>query len=129
MEAAARGSPAGIDPTLTRPTTRTGFPAFAEGFATPRDGFVFMCRHPGLWRYAVIPILLNLLITGVLVILLVAAASFFAVRIHPWFAGHWGWRVLEVLVVVGLLAVAAGLAVGAWVLLNGILCGHYHGKL
>jgi CysZ protein len=113
----------------TLPSGSTGFSAFAEGFATPRDGFHFMCRHPRLWRFAVIPILLNLIITGVVIVLLIAAATHFAVKIHPWFEGHWGWRVLEVVVVVGLIAAAAGLAMAAWVLLNGILCGHYHGKL
>ena len=113
----------------TRPAATTRLAAFAEGFAAPREGFVFMCRHPALWRFAVIPILLNLVITALLIVLLVAAAGYFAVRIHPWFDGHWGWRVLEVLVVVGLLVAAAALAMTAWVLLNGILCGHYHGKL
>ena len=31
--------------------------------------------------------------------------------------------------VIGLIAMAAALGVGAWVMLNGILCGHYHGRL
>lgn len=111
------------------PATRTGVSAFFEGFAAPREGFAYMCRHPALWRYAVVPILLNVLITAVVFAILVGAAFYFAVKIHPRFAGGWGWRLLEVLAGLGLLAAAVGLALAAWVLLNGILCGHYHAKL
>jgi uncharacterized protein involved in cysteine biosynthesis len=34
-----------------------------------------------------------------------------------------------VFVAIALLAVALALAAGTWLVLNGILCGHYHGKL
>ena len=88
-------------------STRGRRSAFGEGFAAPREGFVYMCRHPGLWRYAVIPILLNILITALVLGLLVAAAVYFTYRLHPRFAGGWGWRALEVVVVLALIAAAA----------------------
>ena len=56
-------------------TTRVHRPtppeAFIEGFATPFQGFAYMTQHTGLWRYAVIPIVLNLLITIAVVALTV----------------------------------------------------------
>lgn len=113
----------------TRPAAAGGFAAFREGFAVPREGFVYLCRNPGLWRYAVIPILLNVLITAIVLGLLVGAAVYFAVQIHPRFARGWGWRAMEVLAAVAMLAAAAGLAMAAWVVLNGVLCGYYNGKL
>ena len=111
------------------PPAADGRAAFLEGFAAPREGFAYMCRHPRLWRYAAVPVVLNLLITSAVLSLLLLAATYFAVKIHPKFAGGWGWRVLEVGVAAALLAAVVALSLGAWVLLNGILCGHYYGKL
>jgi CysZ protein len=88
-----------------------------------------MCRHPRLWRFAVIPVILNLLITALVLGLLIAGVIYFVVTIHPRFSGGWGSRVIEFGVAVAALAAAVGVALGAWVLLNGILCGHYYGKL
>src|SRR5687767_10552241 len=102
---------------LDRPTTRTGRSAFLEGFAAPREGFAYMCRHPRLWRYAVIPVLLNLLITAALLFLLIAGGVYFVAKIHPRFEGGWGWRLLEFGVAAAALLVAVALALGAWVLL------------
>ena len=38
--------------------------AFRGGFVAPWSGFVYLCRHPRLWWYGVIPVVLNLLISG-----------------------------------------------------------------
>ena len=103
--------------------------AFREGFATPWDGFRHMARHPGLWRYGVLPVVLNLLITGLLLVLLVSAAVYFATTIHPWFADGWLWCAAEILAVVAILVVALVLTFLAWTVLQGVLCGHFYGKL
>jgi uncharacterized protein involved in cysteine biosynthesis len=93
------------------------------------EGFSYMTRHPRLWRYAVIPVLLNLLITSLVLLILVGGVIWFARAVHPRFPdGAWG-VVLEVAAVAAAVAVAALLALGTWVLLNGILCGHFYAKL
>ena len=92
-------------------------------------GFSYMARHPRLWRHAIVPILLNLLITGVVVLLLIGGVAWFARTVHPRFpAGAWG-ALLEVAAIAAAVAVAALLAAGTWFVLNGILCGHFYTKL
>jgi len=88
-----------------------------------------MNRHSGLWRYAALPVLLNLLITGLVLLLLVAAGFWYADRLHSHFAGSWWLRALEVVVVLGLFAFVIGLALGVWLLLQSILCGYFYARL
>jgi hypothetical protein len=60
------------------PQAAAAFAAFREGLAAPWLGFRHMCRHPHLWRYGVVPILLNLLITAVVIVLVVVMTTFVA---------------------------------------------------
>ena len=108
---------------------KTAAAAFREGFAVPWNGFRYMNRHPSLWRYGVIPILLNLLITIFVLALLILGVIAFATYLHPKFAAGWFGVFLEILCAIGLFVLAIGVAAGTWVLLQGILCGHYYGKL
>ena len=54
-----------------------------EGFAAPWNGFVYLCRNPALWRYGVIPIILNLLITALVLVL--AMSSLLITTFSPLF--------------------------------------------
>jgi CysZ protein len=111
---------------LRRPTAPE---AFAEGFATPFQGFAYMTRHAVLWRYAVIPIVLNLLITIAIVALTIWAATALYAHYEPRMPeGAWGGLV-RLLAVVVLVIAAGGLAVVTWMFLNGVLCGHFYGRL
>jgi len=103
--------------------------AFWEGVAAPWAGWHYMKQQPDLRRYGVIPCLLNLLVTGMLAIVLVAAGVYCINVLHPLFAGDWLWRVLEVFVALAVLVVAFGLAAIVWVILQGIFCGHFYAKL
>jgi uncharacterized protein involved in cysteine biosynthesis len=103
--------------------------AFVEGLATPSVGFRHMGRHPALWRYGVIPTLLNLLITTLLLAVLVILAVLFFSRLHPWFDDGWGWRVVEVFAGLLLLVAVLGLTLVGWLVLQGILCGYFYSKL
>ena len=117
-------------PVTPRNTSRVSrITAFREGLAAPMAGFSFMNRHPGLWRYAVIPIVLNLLITALVLGLLIAAGVWFAVKMHPRFDPGWWGLTKEVMAAVGLLVLAILGAVGTWILLNGILCGYFYLRL
>jgi CysZ protein len=106
---------------------------FTKGLTAPLAGFRYMRANPGLWRYAVAPILLNLLVTSLVLALLIASALYFAYRIHPWFTQRyhgsaWGLT-LEFAAVVATILVAMTLAFVTWVLLNNILTGHFNAKL
>jgi len=102
---------------------------FRSGFGAPFRGLAYLGRQPRLWKYAALPIVLNVLITAAVLVVLLAAAVGFARYVHPRFdPGLWG-TALEVLSVLGLVVVAVALAAGAWLVLNGILCGHYYTKL
>jgi CysZ protein len=107
--------------------TRMG--RFGNGFVAPMEGLVHMWRRPGLWRFAIVPVLLNLAVTLLVLVMLLGAAAVFIVWIHPLFPGTWWGIVLEVIAVAVVVMVAAALGAGVWLLLNGILCGHFHAKL
>ena len=103
--------------------------AFRAGFSAPWHGFVFMCRQPGLWRFGVAPVLLNIVITGLMLVLLVFAVIYATSSIDSWF-GERGFSIYwEVLAVCGLIILMLGLVLATWKLLEGILCGHFYGKL
>jgi CysZ protein len=103
--------------------------AFRHGWAAPWEGFGYLCQHPRLWWHGVLPVVLNVLITGVVLLLLLVVAVWFVASLHPLFPAGWGWLALEVLCAVGFLVLAVGLALVAWSLLQGVLCGHYLAKL
>ena len=103
--------------------------AFRRGFAAPWEGFGYLCQHPRLWWYGVVPVVLNLLITGAVLLLLLVAAVWFVVYLHPLFPAGWGWVALEVLCAFGVLLLAVGLALIVWAFLQGSLGGYYLTKL
>jgi len=88
-----------------------------------------MARHPGLWRYGVKLMALNLVITLVVLGVLVVAAVGLAAYLHPKFPEGTLGILWEVLAVLAMLLVAVGLTAAIWMLLNGVLSGYYYGKL
>ena len=112
-----------------RPRAQSIPAAFGEGLTTPWVGFRYMFNHPALWRYGIIPILLNLLITSLLLVGLVIAAVLFLRGLHPKFGDGWFWVVAEILTGLLLLVAVLGLTLMAWLVLQGILCGHFYSKL
>jgi CysZ protein len=100
-----------------------------EGLQAPLEGLRYLLAHRELWRYALLPILLNLLITGFVLLLLFGIGAWFAAELHPEFARTWWGTLLEILSGVAILVVALALAAITWLALNGILCGHFYAKL
>jgi CysZ protein len=111
------------------PVPRTAFAAFREGVASPWTGWRYMWQHPALWRYGLIPLVMNLLVTGLLLAALIALAGYSIVAMHPQFSDDWLGRVLEILVAVAVLIAAFGVSAIIWVILQGVLCGHFYSKL
>jgi len=132
LRAARRGSTADGDhfvrDYLGRPQALSKRAAFLEGLAASWHGLVYLRLHCRLWWYAVIPILLNILITGLVLVFFLAVVIGYAVYLHPLFPAGWGWLLLEALCVLLLLLLAAGGALGVWMLLQAVLCGHYYEK-
>lgn len=96
----------------------TGLSGFASGFWAPVRGFQFLQKHPRLWQYALWPILLNLLITGLVGTGLILGTVWLLSAWHASWPAVWWGRVLEFLA--GLLVMLAGvaLAAGTWFVLQ-----------
>jgi uncharacterized protein involved in cysteine biosynthesis len=109
--------------------------AFLQGAGASFRGWQVLRQHPSLWRYAALPLGINLVITGFIFYMLVVSVVWFATEIHPRVTGDlesgWWWLAVaaEVLAAVILLLVCVILAMLAWKLLNGILCGYFNGLL
>lgn len=103
--------------------------AFIEGFGAPLAGLRFMNRHPRLWGYAVLPIVLNLLLTTLFLAGLAWGGWYLIGWIHGLFSPGWGWVIVKVLVDIAAVVIALGLAIGAWLVFQGILCGYFYSEL
>lgn len=111
----------------SRTTGLTG--GLFRGLAAPWRGLAFMVARPALWRYAIVPMVLNLLITG----LVLAGLIYAAMSLADWAGGllgsGWWWRPVEWLLTAGLIVAAIGGAVAAWLALSGVLCGYFYSRL
>lgn len=108
---------------------------FLEGASAPFHGLRFLNRHPALWRYAILPTVLNLIITALAFTVLILAAIWLITEFHPQVTqgttGKWWWLVVAAEIIAGmlLLMVCAIVTVLTWKLLGGILCGYFYGML
>lgn len=103
--------------------------AFRRGLGAPVDGFSYLCRNRELWRYTLLPVLMNLAITGAAALFLLVAVAAFVAYVHPLFPAGWGWTLLEALCAAGYLVVVLALTFILWLFLKGLFCGYYHEKL
>jgi CysZ protein len=88
-----------------------------------------MCRHRELWKYGIAPIVLNVLITGLVLVVLMVTVGFAIDWLHPKFSPEWYWRALEIVCGIALAALAVLGAFVSWLLLQAVLCGFFYGKL
>lgn len=103
--------------------------AFHEGLAVPWAGLRYMSKNVSLWRYGILPVIVNLLITGLLLAFLIGAGVYFCVAIHPKFGEGWMWLLAEVAVVAMLAIAVLATTVAAWLMLQSILCGYFYDQL
>jgi CysZ protein len=111
------------------PPSPTGLQAFGQGLAAPWRGFLHVWKRPALWLYALVPVVLNLVITAMVLTILVVAAAGFMVYLHPEFPDTWWGVLLEIVTALALLVAAGALALIVWILLLGIFVGHSMGLL
>jgi uncharacterized protein involved in cysteine biosynthesis len=120
-----------IDP-ATRPplpSRRGALSSFLDGFAAPWAGLRYMNANPKLWRHGILPILCNLLLS----------AALFAGLVYGWFRAYawldtafptnWWGATLAVLSVIVVAALELALAIAAWIVFQGILCGFFYSRL
>jgi uncharacterized protein involved in cysteine biosynthesis len=114
---------------VLRAGRRQGLAAIGQGLAAPCRGFVYMAGRPALWRYGLLPILLNLLISLALLVALLLGVRALSDRVHASFADAW-WGTLLAWASLAALALAAVAAVvAAWFLLQRILCDFFYLRL
>lgn len=120
---------------VSLPLGESGSPQFRDGFTAPYQGLRLLNRRRSLWRYAILPTVVNVVITALVLAMLIASVTWFLTIVHPWFTGglagwRWGLAVaVEIAAAVVLLIVCGGAAVLTWQFLTGVLCGYFYGKL
>lgn len=103
--------------------------SFARGLFSPLAGFAYIFKRPALWRHVLIPVTINLVLTGLLVMALVHYAPDFANRIDQNFGEEWYNQVLKWLSY--LLAILLGIVVVAatWLAAQAALCAWFYNNL
>jgi uncharacterized protein involved in cysteine biosynthesis len=118
---------------ITAPAT-TRFWQFLEGASTPWLGLSVMRHRPYLWKYAIVPIVLNIAIMFAALLAMVAMASG-SVALLYWLLGDWqgNWwyaaLALQILAAIVTVIICIATAVLTWRLLSGVLCGYFYGRL
>ncbi len=98
---------------------------FWEGFQTPLAGLRYMQEHPKLWRYGLVPLALNLIITCCVLI-----GLFFTIGyLRPEFGDGWLRGFAEVLVMFAEAVMAVAFAFIAWLVLQAVFCSFFYAKL
>jgi CysZ protein len=102
---------------------------FLDGFATPWRGFQYMRKHPKLWAYGWAPVLINLAITTLTLLGLIAALIYGIQYIHANATPDWWGRTLEVVYILALIVGAIGITLAVYFLLASALCGYFYSLL
>jgi uncharacterized protein involved in cysteine biosynthesis len=107
----------------------SGMDKFLEGARSPLTGIAFMNRHPSLWRYAALPILINAIITT-FVLICVVLLFVWIIGDRPFdYGATWAWLLLEILLDVLTLVVLLGMVFAAWLILGALLSDYFLDKL
>lgn len=102
---------------------------FARGFSAPFDGLLFMRKHPALWQFGLMPMLINLILSGIVLLAAVYGVWYAAGRLEGMFPEGWLGQVGFYASLIGLALLVIVLAFGFWILMQGLLCGVYFEKL
>jgi uncharacterized protein involved in cysteine biosynthesis len=106
-----------------------GISAYCEGLKTPLAGLEFMGKNPMLWRYGVLPVAVNLLLTGLVLFAMIGACVYFAGDVHRKFDPSYWHRILEFLLIVFVVLMICSLTFAFWLTMQIVACGYFYGKL
>ncbi|MEE3372741.1 MAG: EI24 domain-containing protein [Planctomycetota bacterium] len=123
-----------FDTWVERPLAEHWLGRFGEGLLAPWDGVRMMRVHPSLWKHALWPVLLNVVIWLVILVGLVWVGSQLLSALQPWVAeqlSNWSWlsAISRFIVFATVVLLCGVLAVLAWFLLTAILCSYFYGRL
>jgi uncharacterized protein involved in cysteine biosynthesis len=102
---------------------------FARGFAAPLDGLLFMRKHPALWQYGLVPMVINLILSGIVMLAAAYGVWYAAGQLEGMFPEGWLGQVGYYASLIGLVLLAVMLALAFRILMQGLLCGVYYEKL
>jgi CysZ protein len=124
-------TPMTVDVVPQPPANRPAHGGFLTGLRAPVEGFSFLLRRPRLWHYALLPILINVVLTLTLFIGLSYGAYRFIADMHAWprFAASWWGRTQEGFAVLAVVAATLSLIAGSYILLGGILTAWFNERL
>lgn len=129
----ARGStetgPPALPERFNRPVSKAGLAGLIAGLNAPWEGLVYLSYYPWLWRYGIVPVLLNLIITALVFFGLIMAVFSSFSYIDGWFPEGWFYAILKVLTGLGFVLLAIGGALVSWLILQVALCGYFYGLL
>jgi uncharacterized protein involved in cysteine biosynthesis len=114
---------------LSKPAKRGRLLPFAEGFLAPFSGLSFMSHQPGLWRYGIIPVVLNMFISILVLVLLVVVAVYSVDNVHANIPEGWLWMIVTIISDIALFLLAIVGVFVTWLLLQVILCAFFYEKL
>jgi uncharacterized protein involved in cysteine biosynthesis len=103
--------------------------AILQGVLVPWRGLLFLVRRPTLWRYGLVPLVLNFFITTFVAVSFLGGVAALFVWLHPHYPGGWLGGVLEVASGAGLILASLAVALGTWKFLEGVLCGWFYYRL
>lgn len=112
-----------------KPASKGRMTPFVEGFVSPFTGLSFMFKRPGLWKYGVIPVLLNIVLTGLVLGFLFVAAGFSVEYVHAKFPDAWYWMVVKIICDIAMFLLALVVAFVSWLIMQAVLCGVFYEKL
>lgn len=99
------------------------------GLRCPPAGLAFLLKNRSLWQYAIWPVLLNLIITGVVSLMVVIGTGILFSSLPNWFPEA-DYRILRIVAAgTGILVAAIGLTIATWLALQVILCTYFYSKL
>ena len=114
---------------IDQPPATSRWAAVGEGFAAPGAGFRYLCANPRLWRHAIAPIAINVVLSTIALFAFIALAIWAGTYIHPMFPEGWGGMVAEIFCGLLLLLVPLAATFAAWLVFQQFLCAIFYEKL
>lgn len=103
--------------------------ALWEGFVAPWEGVLFLCRRPALWRHAIWPLLVNIVLSFVAVVALYFGVTALLAVVGPALPAGWLGGALYWAAALGLALLALGVILCLWIVVGMALCALAYGKL
>jgi uncharacterized protein involved in cysteine biosynthesis len=106
-----------------------GLAAFVEGMRVPWEGYVYMRAHRKLWRFGILPLVLN----GILTTVAFAGFVYGGWQLYLWavagLSNVWWATALKVLLGLGVGALVVGAGIATALALSVIFCSYFYVKL